>query len=193
MRLEVFRRQAAEALVHRLAHRVRTPCRVPARGRSRDSVNISSSRPGADACDGIGADVVCPPARRHRAGELLPVVQREGEIARRVALAAMRERLGQIGAAIPLRRSSSVRARSACPALKTADQIPITQRWSNGNSSVFGRRRRTHRRQVKQVGLDRQRVRIGHVGVGGVRHRRIEPCAVAATPWRTAAMNSASL
>ena len=37
-----------------------------------------------------------------------------------------------------------------------------------------------HRRQAEQIGLDRQRIGVGHVGIGGVRHRRIKPCAVAA-------------
>ena len=42
------------------------------------------------------------PSGCHRAGEFLAIVKREREIARRVALAAMRERFGEIGASVPL-------------------------------------------------------------------------------------------
>ena len=41
------------------------------------------------------------PSGCHRAGEILAIVEREREIARRMALAAMRERFGEIGAPIP--------------------------------------------------------------------------------------------
>jgi hypothetical protein len=41
------------------------------------------------------------PAGRDRACELPAIVEREGEIARGVAIPAMRQRLGDIGTAIP--------------------------------------------------------------------------------------------
>ena len=42
------------------------------------------------------------PSGCHRAGEFLAIVERKREIARRVALAAMRECLNDIGSSVPL-------------------------------------------------------------------------------------------
>ena len=48
----------------------------------------------------------------------------------------MRQRLGQIGAAVPFRALRGVR-RKTPSGLNTADQNSIGQRWLNGNDSVF--------------------------------------------------------
>src|SRR3974390_1218567 len=57
--------------------------------------------PRADAGSLIGADVVGIPAGGHRTGKFVSVVERQGQIARRMAFAAMRERLCEIGASVP--------------------------------------------------------------------------------------------
>src|SRR3546814_1343284 len=54
--------------------------------------------PAADPGFLVGADVERAPSVRRRPGELVAVVEREPEIARRVAFAAMRHRFGEIGA-----------------------------------------------------------------------------------------------
>ena len=74
--------------------------------------------PGADAGALVGRDVEGMPSGRHRAGEFFAVVEREAEIARRMAFAAMRQRFGDIGAAVPLRGFAPCWARSALLALK---------------------------------------------------------------------------
>ena len=51
----------------------------------------------------VGADIIGAPARSEGAGKFPPVVQRIGEVARGVALAAMAHRLRQIGAPVPFR------------------------------------------------------------------------------------------
>ena len=49
----------------------------------------------------VGADIIGAPARSESAGKFPPVVQRIGEVAWGVALAAMAHRLRQIGASVP--------------------------------------------------------------------------------------------
>ena len=71
--------------------------------------------PAANARGLVGTDVEGAPARGQRAGEFPAVVEREGQVARRMALAAMGQRLGEIGAPVPFRSSVEYRARSGCP------------------------------------------------------------------------------
>src|SRR5271155_1172143 len=60
-------------------------------------------RPGTDAARRIAADIVSAPTGGQCAAKLLAIVERKSEISRRVTFAAMRQRFGQVGAAIPLR------------------------------------------------------------------------------------------
>ena len=135
--------------------------------------------PAADAGGLVRGDVEGAPARRHRAGEFLAVVQRERQISRRVAFAAMRQRFGEIGAPVPFRtlRRIGLEAR-----IRIEQRRPEAHRPAlvERKGQRIGRRRRAHRRQAEQIGLDRQRIGVGHVGVGRIRHRRIKPRAVAA-------------
>src|SRR3546814_3222059 len=65
----------------------------------------------SDVCSSdllVGADVERAPSVRRRPGELVAVVEREPEIARRVAFAAMRHRFGEIGAPVPLRAAIGI-------------------------------------------------------------------------------------
>ena len=59
--------------------------------------------PGADPGAAIGCDIESMPSCRDRAAEFLPIVERNRQIARRVTFAAMRQRLGEISASVPLR------------------------------------------------------------------------------------------
>jgi hypothetical protein len=59
--------------------------------------------PIADAGISVLRDVVGPPAVDDVASELVSVVERLAEIARRMAVSAMGERLNQVGAAVPFR------------------------------------------------------------------------------------------
>ena len=95
-----------------------------------------------------------------------------------MAFAAMRQRLGEIGAAVPLRRLRGVGLEAR---IRIEQRRPETHRPAlvERERQRIGGRRRMHRRQAEQIGLDRQRIGVGDVGVGGVRHRRIEPRAVA--------------
>ena len=109
----------------------------------------------------------------------LSVVEREGQIARRVAFAAMRQRFGEIGAAIPFRALRRIGLEAGVRIEQRRPEHHRPALVERKGERVF-RRRRMHRRQAEQIGLDRQRVGVGHIGVGRVRHRRIEPRAVAA-------------
>ena len=111
---------------------------------------------------GSRGDVVGAPAGLHGAGEFLRLFERLDQIARRVAFAAMRQRFGQIGAAVPFRAALAYSARSACRGLKSSDQTPISQRWLNGKTSVFVGRGGMHGLEAEQIGLDRQRIGVGH-------------------------------
>src|SRR6266851_5637085 len=130
--------------------------------------------PAAYAGGLVRSDVVGAPARRQRAGEFLAVVEREGEVSRRVAFAAMRQRLREIGAPVPLR---------ALRGIWLKPRIQIEQRRPEAHRPALVERkrqrivgvRRVHRRQAEQIGLDRQSVGVGHIGVGRKRHRRIKP------------------
>ena len=91
----------------------------------------------------------------------------------------MRQRLGDIGAAVPFRALRGV-GREAGVGVEQ-------QRPKHHRPALIERKRKSvraivgmHRRQAEQIGLDRQRVRVRHVGIGRVRHGRIKPRAVAA-------------
>src|ERR1700728_4079522 len=57
-------------------------------------------RPATDAGSRVGGDVIDVPAFEHGPGELPAIVHGKGDVAGRVALAAMAERCRKIGAAI---------------------------------------------------------------------------------------------
>src|ERR1700721_4224209 len=78
-------------------------------------------RPSADAGSLVGGDVIGVPAFNHRARELLAIVHGEGDVAGRVALAAMAERCRKVGAAIFL----SGKVRSVPKTMRSEEgQIP---------------------------------------------------------------------
>src|ERR1700676_2619840 len=58
--------------------------------------------PGPDAAAAIGRDVVGAPTGLNCACEFLSVVQRKKEVSRRMALATVAHRFGEVCAAIPL-------------------------------------------------------------------------------------------
>src|SRR3954464_278544 len=109
---DVLRRELAETVVDRFTHRTRrrAVARRMAERQIGDQVLVT---PAAEAGGLVGGDVEGAPAGRDRARELLAVVQRKAEIARRVAFAAMRQRFNKIRAAIPLRALRRIR-RKAC-------------------------------------------------------------------------------
>ncbi len=72
-----------------------------------------------------------------RACEFLPVVERERQIARRVAFAAMRQRFGEIGAADSIPAVFEISGSKRVSGLNSADQKIMAQRWLNGKISVL--------------------------------------------------------
>ena len=91
-----------------------------------------------------------------------------------MAFAAMRQGLGEIGAAVPLRRLRGVRRK---PGVGIEHKRPERHRPAliireRQRIGTIGRMRG---RQAEEIGLDRERIRIRHIGVGGIGHRRIEP------------------
>src|SRR3984885_16136084 len=91
-----------ETLVHSLAHRARGSAVVARVARDEVGRHLIIP-PAADAGAFVRRDVEGMPAGGFGAGEFLPVIERKSQIARRVAFAAMRQRFGEISAAIPLR------------------------------------------------------------------------------------------
>ena len=137
-RAHVLRRHLAQACIDRLAHGPRGAAvtgRVTVR-QIREHVIV----PGADAGAGVARDVVGTPAGGDRTGELAAVVQREGEVAGRVALPAMRQRLAQIGAAVPF---GAARAIGLKALLGVEQCCPDAQRPAlvKGERQRIGRRR----------------------------------------------------
>jgi hypothetical protein len=68
--------------------------------------------------------------------EFLAVVQRERQVARRMAFAAMGQRLREIRAPVPLRTLRRVRFEAGI-GIEQDDQKIIPHRWLNENVSVF--------------------------------------------------------
>ena len=101
-----------------------------------------------------------------------------------MAFAAMRQRFGEIGAAVPFRTFRGIRLEAG---IRIEQRRPEVHRPAlvERKHQRIGGGGRAHRRQAEQIGLDRQRIRVGHVGIGRKRHRRIKPRAIAAR----AAMN----
>ena len=114
-----------------------------------------------------------------RTCEFPAVVECECQVSRRMAFAAMRQRFREIGAPVPFRALRGVGRKAAIRIEQDRPEIhrPALVEWKHQRIGGSGR---THRRQTEQIGLDRQRVRIRHIGVGRKRHRRIKPRAVAA-------------
>ncbi len=175
---DVFRGQLAETVVDGFAHRSR--CRAMARSMPGRKIGGEVLiRPAANAGALVRADVEGAPAGRHGAGEFVAVVERKGEVARRMAFAAMRQCFHKIRAPVPLRtlRCVGCKARVGVKHRRPEQHRPALV--ERERKRILGRRR-AHRWQAEQIGLHRQHVFIAHVGVGRVRHRRIKHRAVAA-------------
>ncbi len=100
---------------------------------------------------------------------------------RGVAFAAMGEGLGKVRAAVPvgaLRRVGPEPRVGVEEARPDRHQPALIEREGEGVPPG----RSMNRWKAEEVGLDRQGVGVGHVGVAGERHRRIEPGAVAPHP-----------
>src|ERR1700723_143247 len=130
-------------------------------------------RPSADAGSLVGGDVIGVPAFNHRARELLAIVHGEGDVAGRVALAAMTERCRKIGAAIFL----SGKARRVPKAMLIEEsQIPechgpaLVER----ERETVRRRRAVHGREAEDISFNCDRVIAADPTIGGVGKRRIE-------------------
>ena len=107
-------------LLHGFAHRTR--CRTTSLCMSAGQIiRQLAVRPPADTPCRIGSDVVGLPAVDYRTREFPAGTQPEQEIPRRVAFAAMAERLGEISAPIPFRRLARVRL-DLCPGLNSTFQ-----------------------------------------------------------------------
>src|SRR5277367_6296861 len=130
----------SEALVDGFAHRTRSRTMLVGMTVSQISRQIGIA-PGADAAVAIGGDVVGAPSGLNRAGEFRPVVESLEQVPRSVALSAMRHRLDEIGAAIPLWAALAVRLE---PPVAIEQQRPGAHQPSlveRKLQSVGGRRR----------------------------------------------------
>ncbi len=108
--------------------------------------------PCADAGCLVARDVVGDPAFGVAAGELLRVVQRLQEIARRMAIAAMRQSPRRDRRRDSIPDSCRRRAGIGSSGLKRPDQTAISQRWLNGNvKRVLGRRTRDRRQSSEDT------------------------------------------
>src|ERR1700733_6198617 len=123
-------------------------------------------RPSADAGSLVGGDVIGVPAFNPRARELQALVHGEGDVAGRVALAAVTERCRKIGAAIFLcgkaRRvpkamliEESQVPENHCPALVERERETV------------GRRRAVHGWEAKDVSFNCDRVVAADPAIGG--------------------------
>jgi len=125
-RTNIAGRYVLEALIDGLAHwaSCRTAGRRVAR---RQIVTQLIVTPCANAGSFVGADIERVPPRRQRAGKFISVVECQREIARGVTLAAMRQRLGDIGALFHSALCEGL-GRKRSSSLKNVDQMPISQR-----------------------------------------------------------------
>src|SRR5713101_3817410 len=126
------------------------------------------------------ASAVPPPSRCDAGAGGASVAGRSG-----VAIGAMRQRLREIGAPIPLR---ALRGIGLKPRIRIEQRRPEAHRPAlveRKRQRIVGVRR-AHRRQAEQIGLDRQSVGVCHIGVGRKRLRRITP----STVFADAAMDS---
>src|ERR1700722_6417504 len=90
----------------------------------------------------------------------------------------MRERFGQIGAAIPLCVSIGIHFK---PLVGTEECVPKSDQptmieWKRQRIRLRGRTDRFERRQIS---FDRQYIAIAHIAVARIRHRRIQISAIA--------------
>src|SRR3984957_2882384 len=139
-----------------------------------DEVVVS---PGADTTRSITADVVSAPACGECAAKLIAVVERKSKIAWRVAFTAMRQCFSQIGAAVPLRTSGAIRLEALIGVEQGGPDAhcPALIEWKEKIIRLVGQ---IDRREGEQIGLYGERISIGDIGVGGVRHRRIKVGAI---------------
>src|SRR6202162_610441 len=100
-RADIFRPHVAEAVIDRLSHG--SGCRTVPHGMAFGEIDENVLMPGTDAGSRVAGDVVRTPAGGNRTAELPAVVEREGDVARRVTLAAMGERFADIRTAVPFR------------------------------------------------------------------------------------------
>ena len=175
--MDVGRRQVAQAVLHRLGHR--TGCRAVSVGDAGGQVLLEGCvAPVLQPVHRIAGQVVGVPALLHRAGIGVRGVETLRRGARRMALRAMAHRLDEVGATVPVRRPAGI-GREAVVGI--VDQVPADHHRADivRERHPVRRRRRMHRGQAEQVGLDGERILARHQRVGVVWHRRIEMLAAA--------------
>src|ERR1700722_2526312 len=110
-------------------------------------------RPATDPGSLVGSDIVGVPALEHGAGELPAIVHREGDVAGRMALAAMTEDCRKVGATV----FPSGKARSFSKAMRIEEgQIPECHSPAliEGERKAVGRRRHMHGRKAEDISFD---------------------------------------
>src|ERR1700757_2537884 len=135
--------------------------------------------PTAEAPGFIGRNIEGTPTVHRSSGEFRAVVERKADIPWRVTFAAMGQRFSQVSSPIPLEalRSIGLEARIAIEYQRPKYHCPALIEWKQ--QRIF-RWHRAYRREAEEVSLDRERIGVRDVCVGGVRHCRIEPRAVTA-------------
>src|SRR5437868_13358514 len=150
--MDVAGHEITEAGIDRLTHRSRCGA-VPFGMTGRKKLLEIGSLPVADAGRTVVGDVVGAPTGRQRAAKFFAVVEREGEIARRMTLAAMRERFREISPAVPfraLRRVGLETPVSAEEHVPNAHQPALIEGKAQRVLDVF----LMHRREAEEIGLD---------------------------------------
>src|SRR4029077_2869085 len=111
--------------------------------------------PCADTGSVVGADIEGVPASGQGAGKFISVVERQRQIAWRMAFAAMREGLSDIGASIPFRalRSNGPKSRIFIKKCRPESHQPALVIWKTKSTRQV---LRADRRLAEQIGLDRQ-------------------------------------
>ena len=151
-------------------------------GAARGKVLLQAcAAPAADAGDLVGGDVERPPALQIGAAELAAAFQAEREVARCVALGAVAERGGQIGAPRLLGRQRRIGLEAM---VAEEDGVPEGHAPALAERESEARRpgRSADRLQAEEVGFDGQRVGARHGRERGERHRGIEAPTVLADP-----------
>ena len=120
--------------------------------------------PGTNARSFIGRDIEGIPASRHRTLELVSVIKRKCQVARCVTFAAMRQRLGDIGAPVPF---WALRGVGLKPLIFVEERRPKTHHPAlvERNGKRVLQSGGMHGRQAEQISPDRKRVQVGHIGV----------------------------
>ena len=136
--------------------------------------------PGADAAHRVGRDIVGFPASHIGAAIRQFFIEAHGDVARRMAFLAVRQRLGQVGAAAQLAIGRIVILLQL--AGLEVEQFPAGQ----DGALVERKRQRIGRRllddgwQAEQVSLDGQHIVARHLAERGIRKGRIQMFAMPA-------------